>query len=85
MTHTPTLPSIINDLDELGARIDAMVALGAGFATALSAQMIAPDDLYRLVATYSGGLLALQRKVRGDLSALDRCVTPSVECTGTTQ
>jgi hypothetical protein len=65
MSHTPTLPSILNDLDELGARIDALGALGAGIAAALASEALRPADVQYVLATYAGGLLVLQGKIRG--------------------
>lgn len=63
-----TLELILNELDELGARIDAIASLGAGIAAALASEAIAPDDVYHMLATYAGGLLALQKKVRSQVA-----------------
>lgn len=63
-----TLELILNELDELGARIDAIASLGAGIAAALTSEAIAPDDVYHMLATYAGGLLALQKKVRNQVA-----------------
>lgn len=64
-----TLDIIFNELDELGARIDALSGLGAAIATALDNEVLRHGDVQSMLATYAGGLLALQRKIRNAVDA----------------
>lgn len=64
-----TLHSILNELDELGARIDALSGLGAAIAAALDTEVLKHGDVQNMLATYAGGLLLLQRKIRNAVDA----------------
>ncbi len=61
--------NILNDLDELGARIDALGGLGAAIAAALDTEVLKHGDVHNMLATYAGGLLVLQRKIRSAVDA----------------
>lgn len=62
---------ILNELDELGARIDALSGgrSGAAIAAALDTEVLKHGDVQNMLATYAGGLLALQRKIRSAVDA----------------
>lgn len=57
-----TLDIILSELDELGARIDALSGLGAAIAAALDNEVLRHGDVQNMLATYARGLLALQRR-----------------------
>jgi len=58
-----TFAHTLDQLEDLGARIDALEGLGAGFAASMRFGTLDADQVYFLMSTYASGLSKLRAEI----------------------